>query len=87
LSLRKSEYILDVSKLIVDGKLDLDHLKEYIDVNKIIDELSHLRGLGEWTAHLTVLRSMHRHRAFTADDLDLRRSIPHFYCNDKKNYC
>ena len=84
LSLRKSEYIIDISKLIVDGKLDLDHLKEYNDVTKIIDELSQLRGVGEWTAHLTVLRSMHRHRAFPADDLGLRRSISHFYCNDKK---
>jgi DNA-3-methyladenine glycosylase II len=84
LSLRKSEYIIDISKLIVDGKLDLDHLKEYKDINKIIDELSQLRGVGEWTAHLTALRSMHRHRAFPADDLGLRRSISHFYCNDKK---
>ncbi len=84
MSLRKSEYIIDISKLIVDDKLDLDHLKEYNDVTKIIDELSQLRGVGEWTAHLTVLRSMHRHRAFPADDLGLRRSISHFYCNDKK---
>ncbi len=84
LSLRKSEYIIDISKLIVNGELDLDHLKEYNDVNKIIDELSQLRGVGEWTANLTVLRSMHRHRAFPADDLGLRRSISHFYCNDKK---
>ena len=84
LSLRKSEYIIDISKLIVEGKLDLEHLKEYKDVNKIIDELNQLRGVGEWTAHLTTLRSMHRHRAFPADDLGLRRSISHFYCNDKK---
>ena len=69
LSLRKSEYIIDISKLIVEGKLDLEHLKEYKDVNKIIDEFSQLRGVGEWTAHLTALRSMHRHRAFPADEI------------------
>jgi DNA-3-methyladenine glycosylase II len=45
LSLRKSKYIINISKLIVDRKLDLDHLKEYNDVIKIIDELSQLRGV------------------------------------------
>lgn len=81
LSIRKSEYIIDISKLIVDKKLDLEQLKEYKDVNKIIDELGQLRGVGEWTAHLTVLRSMHRHRAFPSGDLGLKRSISHFYYN------
>jgi len=27
---------------------------------------------------------MHLHRAFPADDLGLRRSVSHFYCDDKK---
>lgn len=84
LSLRKSEYIIDISKLIIHHKLDLERFKEYEDMNKIIDELRQLRGVGEWTAHLTALRSMHHHRAFPADDLGLRRAISHFYCNDKR---
>lgn len=84
LSLRKAEYIIDIAKLIVAGKLDLENCKKYDDVNKISEELSKLRGVGEWTAHLTALRSMHRHRAFPADDIGLRRSISHFYCNDER---
>ncbi len=84
LSLRKSEYIIGISKLIMEGKLDLEVCKKYNDVNQIIEKLSQLRGVGEWTAHLTALRSMHRHQAFPADDLGLRRSISHFYCDDKK---
>lgn len=84
LSMRKSEYIIDIAKLIASGKLDLEHCKEFKDVNEIIEQLVQLRGVGEWTAHLTALRSMHRHRAFPADDLGLRRSISHFYCNDEK---
>ena len=84
LSLRKAEYIIDISKLIAAGKLDLENCKKYDDVNKIIEELSRLRGVGEWTAHLTALRSMHRHQAFPADDIGLRRSISHFYCNDER---
>ncbi|HTX61332.1 MAG TPA: DNA-3-methyladenine glycosylase 2 family protein, partial [Methanobacterium sp.] len=49
-----------------------------------VDELNQLRGVGPWTAHLTALRSMHRYRAFPADDLGLKRSISHFYCNEEK---
>ena len=84
LSLRKAEYIIDISRLITSGKLDLESCREIKDVNKIIVKLNQLRGVGDWTAHLTALRSMHRHRAFPADDLGLRWSISHFYCNDAK---
>lgn len=84
LSLRKAEYIIDISKLITSGKLDLESCRDINDVNKITEKLSQLRGVGEWTAHLTVLRGMHRNQAFPADDLGLRRSISHFYCNDEK---
>ena len=84
LSLRKAEYIIDIARLITSGNLDLESCREINDVNEIIEKLSQLRGVGEWTAHLTALRSMHRHRAFPADDLGLRRSISHFYCKDEK---
>ncbi len=85
LSFRKADYIINISKLIVSGKLDLEGFKRYDDMNVIIGELSQLRGVGEWTAHLTVLRSMHhRHQAFPADDLGLRKAISHFYYDDKK---
>ena len=85
LSLRKADYIINISKLIVEDTLDLESFKKYADMNAIIEELSQLRGVGEWTAHLTVLRSMHhRHQAFPADDLGLRKAISQYYCDDKK---
>jgi DNA-3-methyladenine glycosylase II len=85
LSFRKAEYIINISKLIMTDKLDLESFKKYTDMNEIIEELSQLRGVGPWTAHLTVLRSMHhRHEAFPADDLGLRKAISHYYYDDKK---
>ncbi|MGO9388245.1 MAG: DNA-3-methyladenine glycosylase family protein [Methanobacterium sp.] len=85
LSLRKADYIINISKLILANKLDLENFKKYTDMNAIIEELSQLRGVGEWTANLTVLRSMHhRHQAFPADDLGLRKAISHYYCHDNK---
>ncbi len=85
LSFRKAEYIINISKLIMADKLNLESFKKYADMNEIIEELGHLRGVGQWTAHLTVLRSMHhRHQAFPADDLGLRKAISHYYCDDKE---
>ena len=85
LSFRKAEYIINISQLIISGNLDLESFKKYADMNAIIEELSQLRGVGEWTAHLTVLRSMHhRHQAFPADDLGLQKAISHYYYDEKK---
>ncbi len=84
LSFRKSEYIIDLSKQVVGETLDLEKLKEYEDVNEIINELSKIRGVGVWTAELAILRGMHKLEAFPADDIGLRRAISHFYRDDQK---
>lgn len=82
LSMRKAEYIRDSAKLIADG-LDLESLRDYDD-NSIIEELSRIRGVGVWTAELTMIRGMQRLDAIPADDLGLRRCISHYYCGDRK---
>ncbi len=84
LSSRKAEYIHDVSKSTVAGKLDLEHFKTYEDSEEIIKELCKVRGIGVWTAELTMLRGMNKLDAIPADDLGLRRHISHYYCNDRK---
>jgi DNA-3-methyladenine glycosylase II len=83
-SLKKAEYVKEISKLISDGKLDLEKLKDYEDAEQIIDELDRIRGIGVWTAELTLVRGMHRTEAMPADDLGLRRAISHYYCQDRK---
>lgn len=84
LSFRKSEYIIDLSKQIVAGTLNLEKLKEYKDVDEIIEELSKIRGVGVWTSELAILRGMHKLEAFPADDIGLRRAISHYYCEDRR---
>lgn len=83
LSTRKSEYIRDLSKLVLKG-LDLEKFKEYNDQGKIIDELKRIRGIGVWTAELAMVRGMSKLDAMPADDLGLRRCISHYYCADRK---
>ncbi len=84
LSQRKIEYIKDISKMITDGELKLEELKDYKDANDIVKELDKIRGIGIWTAELTMVRGMQRLEAFPADDLGLKRVISHYYCNDRK---
>jgi DNA-3-methyladenine glycosylase II len=84
LSTRKGEYIRDISRLIDEGRLDLEGLSRYQDIEDIIGELMKVRGIGRWTAELTVLRGMHRVEAIPADDLGIRKLISHFYRNDEK---
>ena len=83
LSQRKAEYIKDVSKMVTDGKLCLEKLKDYKDANDIIAELDGIRGIGIWTAEMTMVRGMQRVEAFPADDVGLRRVISHYYCGNR----
>ena len=83
LSRRKAEYIREVAELIVAGKLDLEHLKNLEDAQEIIRELDAVRGIGVWTAELTMLRGMQRLDALPADDLGIRRVISTYYCDGR----
>ena len=84
LSLRKAEYVKGISRLVVDGELDLEGFKSFEDTKEIIDELCSVRGVGAWTAELTVLRGMQRLEAIPADDLGLRKHVSHYYCNGRR---
>jgi DNA-3-methyladenine glycosylase II len=83
LSLRKGEYIKEAARLIAQGKLDLEKLKTYESSEQIIGELDQIRGIGVWTAELTILRGMQRLDVLPADDLGLRRVISRYYRDGK----
>ena len=84
LSFKKIEYIQEISRLVADKTLDLDKFKEYENETEIINELIKIRGIGVWTAELTILRGMNKLNVVPADDLGLRRYVSHYYCDDGK---
>jgi DNA-3-methyladenine glycosylase II len=84
LSSKKAEYILGVAKSIAEGKLDLEGLKELQDTSAVIDRLLKIRGIGIWTAEMTVLRGMQRLEEMPADDIGLRRCIAHYYRKERR---
>jgi DNA-3-methyladenine glycosylase II len=84
LSQRKAEYIKGLSTLIAEGKLDLEKFKGYDDPDEIVREMDEIRGIGVWTAELTMIRAMQKWDAMPADDLGLRRVTTHYYCGGKR---
>lgn len=84
LTLRKSEYIRDISTLVETGRVDLEGMQQIQDTDTIIDKLCILRGIGRWSAELTLLRGLHRYDAFPAADIALRRMIANRFCNGRK---
>jgi len=83
LSRRKAEYIQEAAHLTVTGKLDLERLKAQKRAEEIVLKLDEVRGVGVWTAELTMLRGMQRLDALPADDFGIRRVISRYYCGGK----
>ena len=83
LTRRKAEYIKGAAELIANDKLDLESLKMEDDFEGIIQKLDEIRGIGVWTAELTMLRGMQKLEALPADDLGIRRVISKYYCGGK----
>jgi len=79
LTRRKGEYIRGISQDILSGALDLESFRTFTDTEAVISELTKIRGVGRWTAELTILRGLHRPDAFPADDIGVRRFIARFY--------
>lgn len=84
LSQNKAEYIKEISALVADGKLDLEKFRRYENSKDIVEELDAIRGVGTWTAELTVIRSLQKWDAMPADDVGLRRIISQYYCGGKR---
>ncbi len=84
MTVRKGEYIREISRQVVDGSFDCEGLKTKSDTGQIIRELLKIRGIGQWTAELTILRGMHRLDAFPADDVGTRRIIAQYYHNGNR---
>ncbi|MDM5317633.1 DNA-3-methyladenine glycosylase [Fictibacillus sp. b24] len=73
-SQRKAEYIIDLAKLIADGKLHLESLWTMTD-EQVIDTLLPIRGIGKWTIECLLIFGMGRTDVLPAADIGLRNAI------------
>jgi DNA-3-methyladenine glycosylase II len=74
LSKRKSEYLLDLAQHFVSGALHVDKWMS-MDDEAVIAELTHIRGIGRWTAEMFLIFNLSRPDVLPLDDLGLIRAI------------
>ena len=71
---QKARTMVDISRAIVEGRLDLGALARESD-EEAIRQLMKLPGVGRWTAEYTLLRGMGRWHIFPGDDQGARNSL------------
>ncbi|WP_078597702.1 DNA-3-methyladenine glycosylase family protein [Evansella clarkii] len=82
-SRRKAEYVIDTSRLITDGLLDLESLKS-LDDEEVISRLIAIRGIGRWTAENFLMFGLGRLDLFPVADIGIQNGMKKYYKLDKK---
>jgi DNA-3-methyladenine glycosylase II len=78
LSERKTEYLRDLARHFVDGRVELSLLAQQPDEH-VIESLTDIRGIGRWTAEMFLIFNLLRPDVFPADDLGLLKAISRHY--------
>jgi DNA-3-methyladenine glycosylase II len=78
LSRAKANYVRSLAEHVISGELELDRLDELSD-DEIMAELTAVKGLGEWTAHMFLLFHLGRPDVLPVGDLGVRRAVERLY--------
>jgi len=78
LSRAKVAYIKDLAQHVVDGRLDIEHLSE-LPNEEILTEVTDVKGIGEWTAHMFLIFSLGRLDILPTGDLGIRKGMQVLY--------
>jgi len=79
----KARYIITISRLILDGTLDLEKLRE-LEPALAHEKLLELKGVGHWTAQYVGLRALGHLDCLPAADVGLRKVIQYSYGQRKR---
>jgi len=82
LSGRKAEYMKDLAAQTESGELELERFTEMPD-DEIIAELTAVRGLGVWTAHMFLIFHLEREDVLAVGDLGIRNAVRNSYGLDE----
>jgi DNA-3-methyladenine glycosylase II len=74
----KANYVRDLAQHVVDGKVKFDHLPK-LSNQQIIEELTDVKGIGEWTVHMFLMFCMGRLDILPVGDLGIRNGIMKLY--------
>lgn len=74
LSWRKAEYVWDIARKEAAGEIDLQGLYDCSD-DEVLAALTPLRGVGVWTVHWLMVRTLGRTDGFPHGDLAIQRTL------------
>jgi DNA-3-methyladenine glycosylase II len=74
LSRPKINYLRDLAQHVEVGELELDRLDELSD-EKIIEELTAVKGIGEWSAHMFLMFHLGRPDVLPVGDQGIRNAV------------
>ena len=74
----KARYIITISRLVLDGTLDLEQLRKH-EPALAHEKLLELKGVGHWTAQYVGLRALGHLDCLPAADVGLQKVIHYFY--------
>lgn len=77
-SRQKSRYIIGLARSVVDGRLNLEELRQ-LPAGEAEERLTSLMGVGRWTAEYVVMRGLGWRDTIPAGDGGLRRIIGRHY--------
>ena len=78
LSKQKTNYIRDLARKTAQGKLRFESLAELSD-DEVIEQLTQVKGIGVWTAHMFLMFAMQRKDVLPVGDLGVRMAIRKAY--------
>ena len=78
LSHAKVKYIRSLAEHVVSGELDLERLPQLGD-EEVMREVTAVKGLGEWTAHMFLIFHLGREDVLPVGDLGIRRAVERAY--------
>ena len=78
LSTPKARYVRDLSERVSSGQLDLK-LLEMLEDERVIEELTKVKGIGRWTAEMMLIFSLGRPNVLPVDDLGFVEGVRSAY--------
>ncbi len=78
LGAQKTEYVRNVAEAFLERDLTAAGLADHT-ASEVIDELTEIRGVGEWTANMYLLFVLERDDVLPLGDLAIRRGIEQLY--------
>jgi DNA-3-methyladenine glycosylase II len=78
LSRAKTSYLRSLAEHVLSGELELERLDELSD-EQVIAELTAVKGLGVWSAHMFLMFHLQREDVLPVGDLGVRKAIQRAY--------